>query len=83
MAKDKVWIIVDDAGCAYIDHRLTRQDMIAKHVHDLMSFRDGFGELSPFAFGGSLTPDQQRAWKILRRGGDRCVRATLSYLGEI
>jgi hypothetical protein len=78
MATERGWAIAYDGGI-YVGWHYGRRAAIAQHVSDLWSHRDGFGDISPYAFSAKLNDDQRRAWALCKKKGDRAVKVKITY----
>lgn len=74
-AKGTGWAVTTSWGDFYSGWRYSRADMIASHVHAFR--RRGDPEVSEFARGRNLSPEQRQLWAARKRAGDRCVKVEI------
>lgn len=79
-ANDRWGIVNGDR--LYVGQHLTRRKAIAAHVSAIWSGRDGFGQISRFVISDRLNSDQDLAWQLCRKNGDRAVRLEISWWEE-
>jgi len=76
MGKEQMLAIVGTNGL-YIGTWQRRVDAIAEHVHDMRWFEEP--EVSRFAIGGKLSPEQAKIWRRCQSVGDRAVKVTVTW----